>query len=81
MRQSGSVNSDDRFFFPGEVIYHKCDEGWLAICIEAANWIVLTSDLQRQILEDLTKGSTIGHILEYLSSDEILFSCKSYWQR
>ncbi|MDB8995957.1 radical SAM protein [Parabacteroides distasonis] len=72
MRQSGSVNSDDRFFFPGEVIYHKCDEGWLAICIEAANWIVLTSDLQRQILEDLTKGSTIGHILEYLSSDEII---------
>lgn len=70
MKQSGSVNSDDRFFFPGEVIFQKCDEGWLAVCPESANWLVLTSDLQQQILEQLVKGNTVGSILEYLSSDD-----------
>lgn len=68
MEKSGSVNSNDRFYFAGDVSYRKCDEGWLAISIQSANWIVLRSDFQKVILDQFIQGHTVGEAYQLVDT-------------
>ena len=69
MKHSGCVNSDDRFFFAGNVVFRPCKEGWLVISVESANWIVLRNDFQKELLQHLIEGKTVGDIFEYITSE------------
>jgi len=69
MEKNGSVNSNDRFYFAGDISYHKCDEGWLAISIQSANWILLRSDFQKEILDQFIKGHTVGKVYQLVDSE------------
>ena len=68
MEKNGSVNSNDRFYFAGDISYHKCDEGWLAISIQSANWI-LCSDFQKEILDQFIQGHTVGNVYQVVDSE------------
>jgi len=68
MEKNGSVNSNDRFYFAGDISYRKCDEGWLVISIQSANWILLSSDFQKEILDQFIQGYTVGKAYQLVDS-------------
>ncbi|MCQ2309000.1 MAG: radical SAM protein [Bacteroidales bacterium] len=72
MKQSSSVCGTDSFFFAGSVIFRPCTEGWLAICVETANWLVLHSDLQKIFLEKFITGQTVGDVLNLVNNENDL---------
>ena len=72
MKQSSSVCGTDSFFFSGGVIFRPCTEGWLAICVETANWLVLHSDLQKIFLEKFITGQTVGDVLNLVNNENDL---------
>lgn len=69
MRQSASINSSDRFFFPAEVVIKPCEEGFLVVAVPTANWLVLRSELQKNMLQQLINGKTVGDIYMSLTSE------------
>ena len=66
MKHSGTLQSTDRFYFPEDVTFRSCREGWLVVAVSTANWLVLT-DFQKQILEYLLKGMTIEDIFSQIT--------------
>lgn len=76
MKQSGSVNSTDRFFFADEIVFRPCKEGFLVVSVPTANWLVLRSDFQKRILQQLIDGHTIGDAYNSLANpdEQRLFS-------
>ena len=70
MQQSGEIKSTDRLFFPEEIVFRKHDEGWLAVAVPTANWLVLPTDFQRRLLEHLINGETIGEVCQLISSEQ-----------
>ena len=62
MKQNATLKSTDQLFFPQDVTFRPCDEGWLVIAIPTANWMVLPNNLQKQFLEQLMQGKTIGEV-------------------
>ena len=69
MKNHGLVSGSDRFYFGGKIVFRSCHEGWLAISVETANWIVLTSDIQRSMLEQLIDEWTVGEVYNTLDSE------------
>ena len=70
MKQSATLTSTDKFSFPQEIIFRKCVEGWLVISVNTANWLVLRSDLQKYLLNQLIEGKTIGETALSLNDSE-----------
>lgn len=70
MRQSASINSSDKLFFPAEVVIKPCEEGFLVVAVPTANWLVLHSDLQKDLLQQLIDGNTVGDIYITLTSED-----------
>lgn len=70
MKQSGSVNSNDRFFFADEIVFRPCKEGFLVVSVPTANWLVLRSDIQKRILQQLIDGHTIGDVYTSLNTPD-----------
>ena len=70
MKQSGSVNSTDRFFFADEIVFRPCKEGLLVVSVPTANWLVLRSDIQKRILKQLIDGHTIGDVYTSLTNPD-----------
>lgn len=66
MKHSGTLQSTDRFYFPEDVTFRSCREGWLVVAVSTANWLVLT-DFQKRILESLLKGKTIGDVFPHIT--------------
>ena len=62
MEQRGSVNSNDRFFFAEEIVFRPCKEGFLVVSVPTANWLVLHSDFQKEVLQRLIDGQTVGEV-------------------
>ena len=62
MKQEATLKSSDQLFFPQEVTFRPCNEGWLVLAIPTANWIVLPDHFQKQFLEQLMQGKTIGEV-------------------
>lgn len=63
MKKSRSVNSNDKFHFMGDIVFEHFKEGWLVVSVQSANWLVLQSDFQKNILEQLIAGNTVGEIV------------------
>lgn len=76
MKQSGSISSNDKFYFPKEVAIKPCEEGWLVISVPTANWLVLPNDYQKELLLHLMKGETIGEVCQLLTSEEQMADLK-----
>lgn len=70
MKQSGSVNSTDKFFFADEIVFRPCKEGYLVVSVPTANWLVLHSDVQKHILQQLIDGHTIGDVYTSLNTPD-----------
>lgn len=70
MKQSGEYQSSDRLYFPHEVKFLPCKEGWLVVAVATANWLVLPNDFQRSLLERLIKGDTIGDIYQLITTTQ-----------
>ncbi len=70
MKQSRKVDSVDRLFFAGPIVFRPCSEGWLVISVESANWLVLYNDFQKKILEQLIEGKTVGEVFEIIETEE-----------
>lgn len=67
MKERKSLYSTDVLHFPPKLVYRQCTEGWLVVSPETANWMVLESDDQRDLLERLVEGETIGDV--YIEAD------------
>ena len=62
MKQKAALKSTDQLFFPQDVTFRPCDEGWLVVAIPTANWIVLPDNFQKQFLEQLMQGKSITKV-------------------
>ena len=72
----GSISSTDVLCFGSRIVFRKCDEGWLAISVDTANWIVLFSDFQRLLLERLISGKSVGEMKDLLDSESKILELK-----
>ena len=70
MGQNGELQATDRLYFPSEVSFRPCNEGWLVIAVPTANWLVLRNDFLLSLLRHLIKGETIGEVFRLISTDE-----------
>lgn len=66
MKHSKTLNSTDRFFFPEDVTFRSCKEGWLVVAVSTANWLVVT-DFQKRIMESLLTGKTIEDVFPLIT--------------
>lgn len=69
MKKNGCVSSLDRFYFAGDIVFRPCQEGWLVVSVHSANWLVLSSDFQKKMLERLITGDTIGDVYPLITDD------------
>lgn len=69
MKHTSRVESTNKFFFAGQIVYRPCKEGWLAVSVESANWLVLHSDFQKQVLQRLVEGQTVGDVFAMVKTD------------
>ncbi len=76
MKQSASLQSTDRFFFPEEVIIKPCQEGYLVVAVPTANWLVLPNDYQKSLLQHLLGGETIGEVCQIVTNEAQLLDLK-----
>ena len=72
MKQNGELQGTDRLYFPNEVSFRPCNEGWLVVAVPTANWLVLPNDSQKTLLQHLIKGETIGEVFQLITTDEQL---------
>ena len=72
MKQNGELQGTDRLYFPSEVSFRPCNEGWLVVAVPTANWLVLPNDSQKTLLQHLIKGETIGEVFQLITTDEQL---------
>ena len=76
MKQNGELLATDRLYFPSEVSFRPCNEGWLVVAVPTANWLVLPNDFQKTLLQHLIKGETIGEVFQLITTDEQLSDFK-----
>lgn len=70
MRQHSELQGTDHLIFPVEILFRPCDEGWLVISVLTANWMVITSDLQKHLLQQLMGGQSVGDVYTSLHTTE-----------
>ena len=70
MQQSGSVNSNDRFFFSKDIVFLPFKEERVAVSVNTGNWIVLRSEFQQMLFQHLVEGKTIGEVCSLITSEE-----------
>lgn len=63
MKREVTLTEDTRLFFPKDLIVKKVSDVYLVYAIETANWLVLESELQIRLLEELRSGRTIGEVI------------------
>lgn len=68
MNHSGTLRGTDRFYFPEEVTFRSCKEGWLVVSTPTANWLVLPTNFQKTLMEHLLTGATIGEICSFVTN-------------
>lgn len=69
MQQSGSVNSNERFFFSKEISFLSLEEEMVAVSVNTANWIVMRSEFQKMLFLRLVEGETIGEVYSLITSE------------
>lgn len=66
MKHCGTLKSTDRFYFPNDLTFKDCKEGWLVVATSTANWMVI-SEFQKLLFENLLTGATIGDIFQLIT--------------
>ena len=77
MKKSGSVSSLDRFYFAGDIIFRQCKEGWLVVSIQSANWLVISTNFQKELLERFIAGDTVGDVYSLITSEDEMTQFKT----
>lgn len=77
MKQSGNVNSNDRFYFAGDIKFSPHEEGWLVISVHSGNWIVIQTELQKRILEKFIEGHTVGEVIPLITNADEMNQLKA----
>lgn len=77
MKKNGCVSSLDRFYFAGDIVFRPCKEGWLVVSVNSANWLVLSSNFQKEMLERLIAGNTIGDVYSLITDDDKIEQLKT----
>lgn len=67
MRQHSELQSTDYLIFPDEIIFRPCEEGWLVVAVPTGNWLVIKTDFQKRLLQQLIEGQIIGEVYTALS--------------
>lgn len=67
MRQHSELQSTDHLIFPDEIIFRPCEEGWLVVAVPTGNWLVIKTDFQKRLLQQLIEGQIIGEVYTALS--------------
>ncbi len=67
---NGELDFDDILYFPEEIVTEKVGHDILVISVATANWLVLRSDIQLNLLDKLRKRLTIGKVVEELESEK-----------
>lgn len=62
MKERKSLHSTDVLHFPAGIVLKQCDDKWVVVSPETANWIVLESERQEILLNRLIKGQTVGDV-------------------
>lgn len=70
MRQHSELQSNDRLIFPDEIIFRPCEDCWLVVAVPAANWLVIKTDFQKQLLQQLIHGHTVGEVFTSISTPD-----------
>jgi radical SAM protein with 4Fe4S-binding SPASM domain len=70
MQHECTLNESTVLVFPKTVDFVLCRDVILAVSAETANWLVLKSDFQKNILTKLVNGETIGSVLSCNPSPE-----------
>lgn len=70
MRQHSELQGTDHLIFPDEIIFRPCDEGWLVVSVHTANWLVIKSDYQKHLLQQLMGGQSVGDVYTSLHTTE-----------
>ena len=76
MRQHSELQSTDHLIFADEIIFRPCDEGWLVVSVHTANWLVIKSDYQKHLLQQLISGMSIGEVYTSLQGPNELSQFK-----
>lgn len=69
MRQSGSVNSNNKFFFSQDIVYKYFMGEIIAISVKTANWLILKSEFQQKLLNRLVDGASVGEVYSLIKSE------------
>lgn len=69
MLKRENLNSKDTLHFPKQIVFKKHKSNYLAVAVDTANWIVLLSQYQKEILQRLIYGASIGDIILSTSSE------------
>ena len=62
MKERDSLSSTDVLHFPVNIVCKQCDDRWIVVSPETANWIVLESERQEILLNRLITGQTVGDV-------------------
>lgn len=69
-KQEITISSDSRLYFSDEIVIKETDGGrYLCVSVNTANWIVLESPVQVEMLNHLISGKTILEVIDYLEGN------------
>lgn len=57
------LDSNDTLYFPKQIVYRDYQSICLAIAVDTANWIILDNQYQKDVLQKLINGMTIGSVV------------------
>ena len=69
-QQSVELSSDSRFYFSNDVRSKEIEGGrYLIVSVPTANWIVLDSSVQREMLKALMEGKTVQEVMDVCAGE------------
>ena len=69
-RKNIEINSNSRLYFPEEITVKEINDGrYLCVSVRTANWIVISNNIQKEMLYDLIGGKTIQEVSAAFSND------------
>jgi uncharacterized radical SAM superfamily Fe-S cluster-containing enzyme len=63
------IKGCDRFYFSDWIVFRPCDDGWLVISVNSANWMLLQNETQKEMLQQLMSGKSIEEVCGMMSDE------------
>lgn len=76
-KMNGELDFDDILFFSDEILVKQLEKTFLVISVKTANWLVLRSEVQLSLMNELRCGNTIGQIVENIETEEKMTEFRS----